>query len=92
MSRSAMVLSTLAGLARKKYYYGQGFSRYIARNPGLAARQAQFVRPAYIRHWRRLAQSPLLAGAMLWMKAVEYSAGGAGLAVALVRDRRGRRR
>jgi hypothetical protein len=78
---------TLLGLARKKFYYGKGFGRYLARNRGLAARQLQIVRPAYLRHWRRLASSPVLSSAMLAMKVVEFSAGGFGLAVSLVQAR-----
>ncbi len=75
---------TLRELARKKYYYGQGFARYISKNPRLATRQV--ARPAYARHWRRLARTPVLTAAMLGMKTVEYIAGGLGVARGLLRS------
>ena len=72
----------LLALMRKKYYYGRGFGRYIARHPGLASRQLQVVRPAFLRHRRRLARHPRLTAGMLVMKAAEFAAGGAGLLAA----------
>ena len=68
----------LGELLRKKFYYGRTFAPYVRRHPGLAARQATLIRPAFIRHRRRLAQQPALALGMLAMKAAEYAAGGLG--------------
>jgi glycosyltransferase involved in cell wall biosynthesis len=70
---------SLVGLARKKYYYGRGFGRYIARHPELAKRQLKIVRPAFLRRRRELGREPALAAAMLFMKAVEFGSGAAGL-------------
>ena len=69
----------LRELLRKKFYYGRTFAPYVRRHPGLAARQATLIRPAFIRHRRRLARRPALAAGMVAMKAAEYAAGGLGL-------------
>jgi glycosyltransferase involved in cell wall biosynthesis len=79
---------TLAGLVRKKFYYGKSLPRYIARHPELAQQQFVLVRPAFLRHWRRLARSPLLTAAMVAMKLAEFAGGAAGLATARFTGRR----
>lgn len=78
----------LGGLARKKYYYGRAMADYRRKHPELARRQLSVVRPAFVRHWRRLAADPLPAAGMVVMKTCEYASGGAGIARALVRQRR----
>lgn len=74
---------TLRKAMRSKYYYGKTLGLYIRKRPGTAARQLQFVRPAFIRHWRRLLIHPILTLGMVVMKGGEFAAGGAGLIVAL---------
>jgi GT2 family glycosyltransferase len=78
---------TLAGLARKKFYYGRSFARYIRLEPQLAKRQLTPMRPAFVHHRRRLAKTPLLMLAMVAMKIVEFGAGGAGLVSEAARER-----
>jgi glycosyltransferase involved in cell wall biosynthesis len=75
---------------RKKYYYGKTFGPYIRRNPGLAARQFTVVRPAFIRHWRRLAARPTLAAGIVFLKVAELAWGAMGLlsTLKMSRDRR----
>ena len=80
---------TLAGLMRKKFYYGKSLPRYIARHPELARKQFVLVRPAFLRHWRRLARSPILTAAMVVMKVAEFAGGAAGLVTARLAARRG---
>lgn len=70
---------------RKKYYYGKSLERYVRRHRALAGWQMIPVRPAFLRHRRRLARQPVLATAMLLMKAAEFSAAGAGLLTELIR-------
>jgi glycosyltransferase involved in cell wall biosynthesis len=77
----------LGGLARKKYYYGRAMADYRRKHPELARRQLSVVRPAFVRHWRRLAADPVPAAGMVVMKGCEYAAGGAGIALALARRR-----
>jgi glycosyltransferase involved in cell wall biosynthesis len=69
-------------LLGRKYYYGKATARYIRNHGGLARRQLTVLRPAFLRHWRRLARHPFTAVAMLVMKGCELSAGAAGLVVA----------
>ena len=69
----------LADLARKKYYYGRAMAEYRRKHPELARKQLSVVRPAFVRHWRRLAADPVSAAGMVVMKSCEYAAGAAGL-------------
>lgn len=75
---------TLRLLARKKFYYGKSFVRYIRLHPQLAARQLTIFRPAFFRNRAKLAVSPALTAAMLTMKVVEFAAGGAGMLMGVV--------
>lgn len=75
---------------KKKFYYAQTALPYLRRHRALAARQAILLRPAYLRHRRRLVQTPLLAAGMIGLKLAESAVGGAGLVVAAVRLRRAR--
>jgi glycosyltransferase involved in cell wall biosynthesis len=63
---------------RKKFYYGQTLTIYARRHPTLSRRQFMLIRPAFVRHRRRLARHPLQAAAMLALKWAELAAGGAG--------------
>lgn len=66
---------------RKKFYYGQHLSSYLRRHPDLAKRQLVPIRPAFVRHRRRLMQTPVLTMGMLAMKTAEFAAGGFGFAL-----------
>jgi glycosyltransferase involved in cell wall biosynthesis len=77
----------LRDLMAKKFYYGRGMAAYIRRHPAAARRQLRVVRPAFRRHWRRLARDPLTAGAMLFMKACEFGSGAAGLATEIIKTK-----
>ncbi len=79
---------TLRKTMRSKFYYGTTLGRYIRKQPGSAARQFQFVRPAFIRHWRLLLAHPVLTGGIIVLKGCEFAAGGVGLAVASLRQGR----
>ena len=72
-------------LLSTKYYYGKATERYIRNHGALARRQLTLLRPAFLRNWRELARHPVIAVAMLAMKACELSAGAAGLLVSRVR-------
>jgi glycosyltransferase involved in cell wall biosynthesis len=63
---------------RKKYYYGKSLGAYVGRQPKLALRQLTIVRPAFLRHRRRLAKHPILTLGILFMKTTELIAGGLG--------------
>jgi GT2 family glycosyltransferase len=72
----------------KKFHYGGSMAAYIRRHPALARRQLRLIRPAFVRHWRRLASEPGVAAGMIFMKSLEFLAGAAGLSLAIARRRR----
>jgi glycosyltransferase involved in cell wall biosynthesis len=71
-----------------KYYYGKSTAAYLRKHPELARQQLTIVRPAFLRHWRRLAARPHLAAGMIVMKALELASGAAGLLVSRAASRR----
>jgi glycosyltransferase involved in cell wall biosynthesis len=79
---------TLWKTMQSKFYYGKTLGCYIRKQPGSAARQLQLVRPAFMRHWRRLLVHPILTAGMVVMKGCEFAAGGAGLSFAAWQSRR----
>lgn len=83
---------TLWETMRTKFYYGKTMGRYMRKAPGTAARQLQLVRPAFIRHWRRLLAHPGLALGMILMKGCEFAAGGTGLTLSSWQQRSSRDR
>ncbi len=68
-----------------KFYYGRATGAYLRKHPVRARQQLRLVRPAFVRHWRRLARRPHLGTAVLVMKGCELGAGAAGLLWARVR-------
>jgi len=74
----------LADTLAKKFHYGGSMGPYIRRHPSLARRQL-LVRPAFVRHRRRLASEPGVAAGMLFMKSLEFLAGAAGLGLSALR-------
>jgi len=72
----------LSHLAAKKFHYGKTFGAYIDKHRPLAKTQLRLIRPAFIRHRRRLAQHPVTAAGMVVMKTSEAAAGAAGLLAA----------
>jgi glycosyltransferase involved in cell wall biosynthesis len=75
----------LADTLAKKFHYGGSMGPYIRRHPSLARRQLRLVRPAFVRHRRRLASEPGVAAGMLFMKSLELLAGAAGLGLSALR-------
>jgi arabinofuranan 3-O-arabinosyltransferase len=67
---------------QKKFYYGKSFGGYARKHKTLARRQFRLIRPAFIRHRRRLARHPVLAVSMILLKWAEVVAGAAGLIAA----------
>jgi glycosyltransferase involved in cell wall biosynthesis len=75
----------LRDTVRKKFFYGQRLGGYLARHPHAARRQLVLIRPAFIRHRRRLARQPVLTAGMIVMKTAEFAAGALGAAVSRLR-------
>ena len=72
---------SLTKTMRKKLYYAKTIRRYIKKHPDMASKQIVLIRPAYIRHWRRLARDPLHTIGFMFMKMCEFAAGGVGFVV-----------
>ena len=70
----------LSDTVRKKFYYGRTLHLYLNKHRDMARRQLVLLRPAFARNARRLARDPLHAAGMMFMKACEFGAGGAGYA------------
>jgi len=79
---------TLGETMRSKFYYGKTMGIYMRKQSGSAVRQLQLVRPAFLRHWRRLLAHPVLTTGMVVMKVGEFAAGGMGLLLAFRRTDR----
>jgi len=63
----------------KKRNYGKTLKLYTKKNPKEASAQLTLIRPAFIRHWKKLAKDPVHASGMLFMKVCEFSASWIGL-------------
>lgn len=70
--------SKLLKMIKKKYHYGSSLHNYIKKHPDMAKKQIVLIRPAYIRHWRRLACDPMHTAGFMFMKFCEFSAAGIG--------------
>jgi glycosyltransferase involved in cell wall biosynthesis len=77
----------LGALMAKKFRYGKTLGRYRRKHRALARTQFRLVRPAFLRHRRRLLRSPLLTSGMVVMKTAEAGAGIAGLVAATMQRR-----
>jgi glycosyltransferase involved in cell wall biosynthesis len=64
---------------QKKYYYGKTMPIYIRKNPKLAFKQLNIVRPAFLRNWRLLVSDPLHVVGLIIVKLCEFSAGAVGV-------------
>jgi glycosyltransferase involved in cell wall biosynthesis len=58
----------------KKSYYGKTLMYYRSKHPEEARQQLKMMRPAFVRHWRRMAHDPIHATGLLLMKTCEYIA------------------
>lgn len=63
---------------KKKYYYAQTAGKYIQKHPDMARKQFTLLRAEFIRNWQRLAQDPIDAIGMLFMKTCEFGSAGLG--------------
>lgn len=62
---------TLQDIVRKRYYYSLSLPRYLHKHPTTSRREFRFIRPAYLRQWKRLAHDPVHLVGMLVMRAFE---------------------
>lgn len=76
---------TLRGTLSTKFYYGRSAATYVKRHRSTTRKQV--ARPAFLRRRDLLVREPLTAAGMLFMKVLEYVAGGSGLALSLIQER-----
>lgn len=69
----------LGHLARRSFFYGKTYIRYARKQPKRARIQFLPIRLNFIRNWKTLANQPLYACGMFFLKFVEYTAGIIGL-------------
>lgn len=63
----------------KKYYvYGGEFVAFAAYNRGAAKRQLRFVRPVYLKHWRKFVRHPLVGTGFIAYDVCKYAFGATG--------------
>ncbi len=62
---------SLGGIARKRFYYGRGLTRYRREHPGAMAGQAGATVRAFVRNWYLLVAHPLVASGIGLMRTVE---------------------
>jgi len=65
---------TLAGVARKRFYYGKSLPTYLRAHPGAVSGQVGATLGAYWRNRRLLAADPAHAAGLLLLRAVEAAA------------------
>ena len=94
IERVTAVITHLEGNLRlrdtmaKKFYYGSRLGPYVGRHGALARRQLNPLRPAFVRHWRRLVRQPEYGAGVVVLKLAEFAAGAAGVIVSSLRSRR----
>ena len=70
---------TFGNLMRKKYQYGKSIHKYICKNKEEAQKQLVLIRPCFIKNYKRLVKTPVIALGFIIMKICECVAGGSGM-------------
>jgi glycosyltransferase involved in cell wall biosynthesis len=78
---------TLAGIVRKRIYYGRSLPAFAASHPGALRAQGAGTARAFIRHRRRLLHQPVTAAGIVVMRVIEAAAYGVGYAQGRNRQR-----
>ena len=63
---------------KKKYGYGKALGKYKEKHPRDSGQQLKLLRPALIRHWRKLVKNPRSGAGLIILKACEFGAAGIG--------------
>ena len=59
----------------KKYEYGKTMGRYMRKHPEIAKQQLRLIRPAFLRHRKKLLTDPIHTMGLFIMKMCEFAAG-----------------
>lgn len=63
---------------QKYYYYGKDFVNYKQENVTESKTQLSFIRPVYLRNWKKFLKHPLMSIAFILYSTAKFSAGGLG--------------
>lgn len=69
---------TLRQTIKKAFLYGKDVSKFVNKNPRGGFTYFFPIRPAYIRNWRLFIRNPILGLGLIFLRSVEYTAGGLG--------------
>jgi glycosyltransferase involved in cell wall biosynthesis/uncharacterized membrane protein len=72
--------TNLWAYATQSFYYGPSVARYMLKHPGRGVKQLSPLRTSYLRHWRMLANQPMLTAGLFVLKLVQYMAAASGVA------------
>ncbi len=73
---------------RKKYYYGRNSWIYAIKHPHAMRRQGNPLRGYFFRNYRQLLRDPIHCAGMLILKTAELAAGGIGIGIGIIGQRR----
>ena len=75
-------------LAKKKFYYALRAYRYLEKHniPAVGPKTIYFLRPVFIKNWRKLLLHPILTLAMIIMLSAELVGGGLGYLLGRIRN------
>ena len=59
---------------RKKHFYGKTLHRYLVKHRKEAQKQIAFIRPSFLKNWKKLARDPVHALGLAFMKTCELIA------------------
>lgn len=64
------------------YVYGKDFVNYKANNKEESKTQLSFIRPVYLRNWKKFVSHPMLSVMFICYNTAKFAAGGMGLLAA----------
>lgn len=73
-------------VVEKKFYYGTKMREYLRKHPVKGTKRFFLLKPAFLRNWRLLVRDPIHGLGLLFMKTVQWIAGGCGLIKSLIMD------
>lgn len=82
-------IPSLESIFKKKFYYGLKANRYLKKHKisPISAKTVYFLRPVFIRNWRRMLNNPKLALGLVVLLGVEMIGGGLGYVIGLIKNR-----
>lgn len=70
---------TLTKLFRKRFLYGKDTVKYVKKRGGVALSQYFPIRKGFVKNWKLFVKSPIVGLGTIYMRIIEYLAGGLGI-------------